>query len=298
MTIISSPNGLYLSKQYGFGLFSMFRKLYEIAIPILGHIVRRKGLITDSKLQLCREYLNLSMLKSLKSVKILLDVSFECTKRGLPPDSTPREGVTWVDVMQSKLEVPELRLNTDINELKTSVPMLLSDYLHLYNGEVLEAVFRNELGGSFDYVLVSSLRAKNSFIFSETLSSKHQSSNKSTSVQVEASELTDQESLEAIRSLFPELGVGFIETCLKVYNGNTDQVIDGILMNNLHPSLQLLDKRMQKMWVSKQDHKPEANAATYKSHMKERVRHMEKQQEYDSYLIAKEYDDDYDDQVQ
>jgi len=53
---------------------------------------------------------------------------------------------------------------------------------------------------------------------------------------------------------------------------------------------------MKKMWVSKQDHKPEANEINYKSHMKERVRHMEKQQEYDSYLIAKEYDDDYDDQ--
>jgi activating signal cointegrator complex subunit 2 len=107
----------------------------------------------------------------------------------------------------------------------------------------------------------------------------------------------------------PDLGEGFVEACLDIYNGNVELVIDALFADDLHPALKALDRRMQKVWIGKQDKEPEflqkpghpsasaSASASSRSITKERVRLMERKQEWDSYILSKEYDDDYDDQV-
>jgi len=50
--------------------------------------------------------------------------------------------------------------------------------------------------------------------------------------------------IQQVKSLFPELGDGFIEQCLVEMNSKVESVINAILENNLPPTLAKLDRKM------------------------------------------------------
>ncbi len=138
---------------------------------------------------------------------------------------------------------------------------------------------------------------------------------------------TMQNNISMIQSIFPDYGEGFIEACLGFYKNNAEEVIDAFVSDNLHPQLSSIDRSLKKMWVGKQSlvrdnstllytnekstSKAHEEKISYKAFMnsnqqenkrfqeiqKAVVKNIEKSQEYDAYIVDKEYDDDYDDQV-
>ena len=97
---------------------------------------------------------------------------------------------------------------------------------------------------------------------------------------------------------------------------SAEEVIDALLSDNLQPRLLLIDRSMQRMWIgkgggaagagtvsldaSKRDAAVVYKAvedADFKQLQRERIRKMEQQREFDHMLLAREYNDDYDDQV-
>ena len=61
------------------------------------------------------------------------------------------------------------------------------------------------------------------------------------------SELSDVELaslVSGVQDLFPDLGIGFIEECLKYFNNSPEDVINSLLENNLPPSLDSLDRNL------------------------------------------------------
>jgi hypothetical protein len=123
------------------------------------------------------------------------------------------------------------------------------------------------------------------------------------------------EAIKNIKSIFPDLGEGFIEICIEAYKGNIEELIEALLMDNLQPKLLLLDRTLQKMWLGRGGAAADSTvslrpqdrdaAAVYKSVedkdfrslQKQRVQQMEQQREMDHMLLTREYQDDYDDQV-
>lgn len=123
------------------------------------------------------------------------------------------------------------------------------------------------------------------------------------------------EAVRSIKSIFPDLGEGFIEACLAAYKGNVEEIIDALLSDNLQPSLLVLDRSLQKMWIGKgggaaqgaislDAQRRDASVvykavedANFKQLQLERLQKMEAQLEYDHMLLSREYNDDYDDQV-
>lgn len=142
-----------------------------------------------------------------------------------------------------------------------------------------------------------------------------------------SNEAAMQENITMIQSIFPDLGEGFVEACLGFYKNNAEEVIEALLSDNLNPQLSGIDRSLKKMWVGKQSlvrdsssllytnqtntSKAHEDKITYKAFMntaqqenkrfqevqKAMVKNIEKSQEYDAYIVDKEYDDDYDDQV-
>ena len=52
--------------------------------------------------------------------------------------------------------------------------------------------------------------------------------------------------IEAVKNVFPELGEGFIEACLEVYDNNVERVVQNILEETLTTELKKLDRKMQR----------------------------------------------------
>jgi len=276
-------------------------------------------------------HVNVIKMKSLKSLKVLLSVSLASVPQGQGASfsrSSP-EGVSWMDILQSNTDFVKEDSAVDV----TMQGVFLSDFILLYGGKEVELIVRRSFGddsndvpgseGEYDYIL-ESFKVKESMLqveHSGKLQHKGDTSRvssvpcESASVAQTEPSTTREQSVAAIRGVVPDLGEGFVEACLDIYHGNVEQVIDAIFADNLHPALKSLDRRLQKVWIGKQDREPEflqksghssagvsasaaaAASSTARSITKERVRLMERKQEWDSYILSKEYDDDYDDQV-
>lgn len=171
-----------------------------------------------------------------------------------------------------------------------------------------------------------------SFQPSSSISSSTATTNISTGAPLAAisqAQYSSTQSIEMIKSVLPDLGQGFVEACLGIYKGNAEAVIDAVLSDNLDPRLNLLDRSMDQMWIGKRggaDDVPQKYGSKVSSSNKkestggvvvsgvilggvdhaaeqarlqaERVRAMERQEEYDHSLLAREYQDDYDDQYE
>ena len=128
-----------------------------------------------------------------------------------------------------------------------------------------------------------------------------------------SSSAPERQSLEAIKSLFPDYGDLFLIACLQVFDGSVDRTIDALLSENLPPSLLTMDRTIKKAWLGKgggesvaisQGTQGRSNETVYhltedknaKESLREQVRAERRQWEQDMALIAREYDDDYDDQ--
>ena len=129
-----------------------------------------------------------------------------------------------------------------------------------------------------------------------------------------SSSAPERQSLEAIKSLFPDYGDLFLIACLQVFDGSVDRTIDALLSENLPPSLSTMDRTIKKAWLGKggggesvaisQGTQGRSNETVYhltedknaKESVREQVRAERRQWEQDMALIEREYDDDYDDQ--
>jgi hypothetical protein len=205
----------------------------------------------------------------------------------------------------------------------------LTDYVKVYGSATVEAVVRHMLGADADTQRVEYVLA--SLQGTETLLHPPEPSRAPARIAVPEqpaqasrgntgnagnSHVTQQaEMVSNLKSLFPDLGEGFIEACIAAYKGNMEEIVDALLTNNLPPKLLLLDRGLQKVWIGKGgnasretvslDAKKRDSTVVYKAvddaNFKqlqlERVRKMEAEQEYDALLLSREYNDDYDDQV-
>lgn len=312
----------------------MLRSVYEVALPTA---LKADGLLRKQQLSAKRDdvedteekvnYVNIIKMKSLKSLKLMLSITLSGSAQGQGSSSSrSSESVSWMDILQSNVDV-------ETDESSGMQGSFISDFILLYGNKDLESIVRHSFGGDlidvhcnegeYDYIL-ESFKVKESLLQVEHSSKPKQRGDNITAAlgsqynEPAVPTLTREQSVAAIRGVVPDLGEGFVEACLDIYNGNVEQVIDALFADNLHPALKALDRRMQKVWIGKQDREPEflqkpghpssssssssaasasASSSSSRSITKERVRLMERKQEWDSYILSKEYDDDYDDQV-
>ena len=314
----------------------MLRKLYESALPAAlkaESLLRSQSTISPNTPPAINssEYINIIKLKTLKSLKLLISASIRSLRQqdgNKSLKASQDDGVPWPDLLQSASDSAENSSENWLVASGSSLPgVFLSDFVVLYGPGEIESVLRMSLGdemtdspchgGLSDYFLAS-LTVKDSLLHpantpsssAEKVDSKSSGSKGSLPSAAEAPSqprLSREEAISAIRNVLPDLGEGFIEACLDIYNGSADRVIDAILTEDLHPALKGLDRRLQKVWIGKKDTEPEflkpssaaaaAASDNARSLTKERARLMQRQQEWDSYILSKEYDDDYDDQV-
>ena len=152
----------------------------------------------------------------------------------------------------------------------------------------------------YSLIRVKAFAASSSTIGAISSSTSNPKSSSSSAAPAAAS--VSDEAFETIKAIFPDLGEGFIEACLQVYQNKSEQVIDALLSNNLNPKLLLIDRKMKKMWKGKQNQEIAMYSAggvsskaasrdeikadlAFKETQKARFRAAEKQAEYDSYII-------------
>ena len=135
-----------------------------------------------------------------------------------------------------------------------------------------------------------------------------------TTVALTPSSIFEQQSkqIQAVQSLFPDLGEAFIGACLETFDWNSERSIDALLGDNLPPHLRKLDRTLKHAWMGKGG--PKGGIAVgsvgkstekayvlpedeeFKRRQRERLIAEEKARERDFNLLAAEYNDDYDDQ--
>jgi hypothetical protein len=230
----------------------------------------------------------------------------------------------------SKASITAAGVVHSVEESEVLRGAFLTDYVKVYGSATVEAVVRHMLGADADtqrveYVLASLLGtetllhapepsrapARNAVPEQPAMAGRSNTGNGS----VKGPTVPQAEMVSNLKSLFPDLGEGFIEACIAAYKGNMEEIVDALLTNNLPPKLLLLDRGLQKVWIGKGgnasretvslDAKKRDSSVVYKAvddaNFKqlqlERVRKMEAEQEYDALLLSREYNDDYDDQV-
>jgi hypothetical protein len=256
---------------------------------------------------------------------------------------------TWIDVLSHRLDVDKILVGAIYDHSDLQIGGLASDFLRLIDRSKLILLLKTTLSkddiGNIEY-FISSLCLEESSTGNKHFMAESNRGKKSgteavlnsmpSSTKDKESTSTDsrkqkepvmQESISMIQAIFPDLGEGFIEACLGFYRNNTEDVIEALLSDNLHPQLSGIDRSLKKMWVGKQSlvrdntsllfttqtntSKAHEDKINYKAFMnnnqqenkrfqevqKAMIKNIEKSQEYDSYIIDKEYDDDYDDQV-
>lgn len=122
-----------------------------------------------------------------------------------------------------------------------------------------------------------------------------------------------QAAVAAVLSIFSDIGDGFAAACLQTFDWNVDRTVDALLSDNLPPTLRKLDRSLKHVWIGKGGPDggravgsigasaekvyalpPESEA--FKRAQKERLLAEERKREEDFFLMAAEYQDDYDDQ--
>lgn len=221
-----------------------------------------------------------------------------------------------------------------VDETEVLRGAFISDLMKVYGTQEVEQAVRNssvgDPGAEQITYIVKSLQTEESFLRSRStvaqkatsestptvpaMAAKNPSSGKSSAALMNSMQ-SNTEAVGNIKAIFPDLGEGFIEACIGAYKGNVEEVIDALLTDNLQPSLLVLDRSLQKMWIGKggggaqgaislDAQRRDASVvykavedASFKQLQMERIKKMEAQQEYDHMLLTREYNDDYDDQV-
>eukprot|EP01035_Chromulina_nebulosa_P018639 gene18639-24380_t len=102
-----------------------------------------------------------------------------------------------------------------------------------------------------------------------------------------------------IKGIFPSYGKAFLQACLKSFNYNIEQTIDGILNENLPPNILKIDRSAESIAIGKSSLKTafsEKENKVFKEIQLSRIKAMEREEKENARVIAEEYDDDYDDQ--
>lgn len=109
--------------------------------------------------------------------------------------------------------------------------------------------------------------------------------------------------VDQVKSIFPDLGEGYIEAALACYKGDVSQTISALLEDDrlsLHPQLELMDRKLGPRNRKGDLYKDteDADRADAISTQKERIKVMQKDEENKAFLLstAMDYNDDYDDQ--
>merc|ERR1712131_526945 len=58
------------------------------------------------------------------------------------------------------------------------------------------------------------------------------------------SETVHDEATKLVKEMFPDFGNGFVERIVEFYEGKTEDIINALLENNLHPEIAALDRNM------------------------------------------------------
>jgi hypothetical protein len=258
--------------------------------------------------------------------------------------STKKSTVLWKDILRKKLDLTYFILDQSCPEiLKEKNGSFFVRYFSFEENKKEFISFYQILGGKdreMEQLIndMNELQLKTAAAVTSELSKKpvsssqpHQQSQK----QQQKPQLPppSKDMINNIKSIFPDYGEGFIESCLLFYKNNSEELIDALLMDNLHPSLSSLDRKMMKISIGKntimdsskgasalQTTVPSATQAPadksqqqkneissdilfqkkdgfYQQNVqKQFLQNQERKLKYEAYLVDKMYDDDYDDQ--
>lgn len=115
-----------------------------------------------------------------------------------------------------------------------------------------------------------------------------------------------QRRTQLVRDILPELGEGFVEAALSLFQGDVDRTVAALLESqtdptSLPPILQMMDPKMPKRLTETTPNSYSLNDEEARRITKARLADMERKQEAEAFALGvvgnkDEYDDDYDDQ--
>lgn len=320
--------GMTLSLPLGRLFFQTLQCLYEVLVPLADASANHE------RIEQIRGYCLLAGCLLLR----------HCSR--LPGDD---DGLSWLEIWSSPLVLQDCICGINIQQERMFTAGLFVSDLIKYSKRADRSIIEDrdvrrlvqhvlgldELGGrecteNIDYFL-SSLQISETALPAATSPVQAPTVVSSSAPVAEPVKVNQQESLDSIQAIFPDLGTGFVEACLQYYS-NPEQAIDALLMDNLPPHLRGLDRGLQRVTQGKsslmqstsaivQPSKLNANAMEYKAYVntenkqnkaflakqKEIVKEMEAAQRADAMLLREqvqadanedlEYNDDYDDQV-
>jgi hypothetical protein len=266
------------------------------------------------------------------------------TSKATSTTSSKKSTVLWKDILRKKLDLTYFILDQSCPEiLKEKNGSFFVRYFSFEENKKEFISFYQILGGKdreMEQLIndMNELQLKTTAAVTSELSKKPVSSSQPQQQQQQKQQQKPQlppptkDMIDNIKSIFPDLGEGFIESCLLFYKNNSEELIDALLMDNLHPSLSSLDRKMMKISIGKntimdsskgasalqttvpstqapadkqQQQKNEIsseilfqkNDGFYQQNVqKQFLQNQERKLKYEAYLLDKMYDDDYDDQ--
>ena len=193
---------------------------------------------------------------------------------------------------------------------------LVKDLLAVYRPQLERLISSNDI--SYVEYLFDSFQSTEGFLRKKVISSTKLNKVSKEAAPAAASaeaQVSIEEQVETIKSIFNTYGDQFIISCLLYFDNDSSRVINALLEDNLPPQLANLDRSVQRVWIGKGGGKDnfinrysnensnninqiamKQNEQRYKQIEKERIRALERQEENDKLLISREYGDDYDDQ--
>jgi hypothetical protein len=344
-----------LSQQMGMVWYRIFQMIYEVELPIIAKTIKHARQLRDENVESVEIVTNLQESAEtlrywcLKNVKEMIDSCVYCVNHKHPKtsfgparakDVTITEQ-TWIDVFSNRLDLDKILIGVTINGAELQPGALASDYLLSCDRSHVQSLVMASMNMDVTQVngLLSSMCFDDSLLPNKSVEPTTLSTKSAflslddtkldpvTKPNAEVSSELMHENIVMIQSIFPELGEGFVEACLGFYKNSTEEVIEALLSNNLHPQLSAIDRSLKKMWVGKaglvrdtgslhytkdgKSSKAHEGKINYKAFMNESVdenkkfkevqksmvKSIEKSEQYDAYIVDKEYDDDYDDQV-
>ena len=115
-----------------------------------------------------------------------------------------------------------------------------------------------------------------------------------------------QRRTQLVRDVLPELGEGFVEAALSLFQGDVDRTVAALLESqtdptSLPPGLQMMDPKLPKRLTETTPNSYSLNDEEARRITKARLADMESKQEAEAFALGvvgnnDEYDDDYDDQ--
>jgi CUE domain len=226
----------------------------------------------------------------------------------------------FIDSMESILIhgfLPSLKNSEDrTQKVVALVQILCEDDEYTFVGDTLHAsnsTFIHSIGIMFDsnpeerdYLVQMLENCPTSKNQGPNTASEGKSTNQMAKGQKDKSTLGDpkleiQRRIQKVKDVLPDLGDGYIECALSLFDGDVSSTVSALLdPSSLPPTLQLLDSKLPSR------RKETATSTSYvldddeaKRLIKERHASLERQQELEAYaltVVNKEYDDDYDDQ--